>query len=386
MKYRSYGKPLLIAAFIFFLMDRKGLFYTSYSHFVLHIVIWLTISSSLIIRKSWWNKRNLAIAASIFLIECLVGIIWYQEFKLLYLLAIILFATALRLTFSRNQTPIIVMLVITAVLYTRYGQKDLFNLLSFVILAIVLYFSIRSRIQRNEAYELNQKHLAELQVAYEQLQEASATAMQNAILEERNRIARDIHDAVGHSLTSLIVQMQALRYMIKDNPSQAEQSIEEMLAVARHGLQDIRVSVHELADNSTSTGIIALKSLLTHLEATASICHSFQTNLTEDDLSVDIYGTLFRVLQESITNVIRHSHATFLEVCLSKEQNNIVMRILDNGVLDTTHQIHEGFGLFNMRKRLEERSGSLQYRIVGSNGFELIATLPCNYFNSKENE
>ncbi|MBP1966716.1 signal transduction histidine kinase [Paenibacillus aceris] len=378
MKYQNHGRPMVISALIFFLMIRNQLFLTSLSHIALHLAIWLTITVSLFIRRSWWNRRRLAIAAGILFIECLIGIIGYQEVMLLYLIAIVVFAAALRRTFSKYQTSLIALMVVTAALYIRYGQKDLFNLLSFIMLAIVFYFSIRIRIQRNEAYEQNKRHLAELQVAYEQLQEASATSMQNAILEERTRIARDIHDAVGHSLTSIIVQMQALRYMIRESPAQAGQSIEEMLTVARQGLQDIRTSVHELADNRKAIGITALKSLLSRLEVTSSIRYSFQTNLHDEDLNADVYETLFRVLQESITNVIRHSNATFLEVSLTRDEKSIEIRIRDNGVMDTEHQIQEGFGLVNMKKRLEERAGRLQYRTVEPNGFELIATMPCN--------
>lgn len=376
MDYRAYGRPLASAAVIFVLMYANRLFHTPLPQALFNAAVWASFSGILFISKAWWTKTRAAIAGGILAVECAAGIIWFQETKLLFFCAILLFAAALRLSFSRAQAPVLAVMAVTAALYVRYGRADLFSLLSFLLLAGVLYFFIRSRIQRNEMHEQNKRHLVELQDAYEQLQAASATAMQNAVLEERTRIAREIHDAVGHSLTSLIVQMQALRYMMKENPLQAGQSLEGMLVVARQGLQDIRTSVHALADNRTVPGMTVLKSLLSRMEASASIRYTFEAGLSDEEVGGEAFETLFRVLQEAITNVIRHSRATLLEVALSREADTIVMRIRDNGVLEKGHEIREGFGLRLMKTRLEEKGGSLRYRIVEPNGFELVAAVP----------
>ncbi|MBW7453631.1 sensor histidine kinase [Paenibacillus sepulcri] len=376
MDYRSYGKPFASAAVIFFLMNTNRMFEAPLPQIGIHLVIWATFSGILFIPKTWWTITRAVIAASLLIIECAIGIIWFQEMKLLYFIAILLFAAALRQSLLKGRNTAIAVMFITATLYIRFGHADLFNLVSFILLAIVLYFFIRSRIQRNEIHEMNKRHLEELQDAYEQLQDASATALQNAILEERTHIAREIHDAVGHSLTSLIVQMQALRYMMKEDPVQAGQSLEGMLGVARQGLQDIRSSVHALAGNRTIPGIAALKSLLSRMEAAASIAYRFHTDLQDEDVSAEVYETLFPVLQESITNVMRHSRATLLEVGLGRDGDNIVMRIRDNGVLADDYKISEGFGLRVMKARLEEKGGSLSYRIAEQDGFEITATIP----------
>lgn len=120
----------------------------------------------------------------------------------------------------------------------------------------------------------------------------------------------------------------------------------------------------------------ALKSLLIRMEATASISYNFQADINDEDLPAETYETLFRVLQESVTNVIRHSNATQVEVNLSRENHQITMIIRDNGTLNGEHGINEGFGLKVMRDRLKEKGGSLQYRIPESGGFEIVAALP----------
>jgi signal transduction histidine kinase len=374
--YRSFGKPLTIAAVIFFLMNINRLFIGPLPKIVLNIVIWVSFSVILFFPRSWWTRTRLLIAACIIMIESAAGLIWYQDMKLVYFLAILIFATVIHLTLSKSPVPPMAAMFVTAGLYIRFGREDLFSFVSFVLLSVVLYLNIRSRMQRNEMYELNKRHLAELQEAYDQLQEASVTAMQYAVLEERGRIAREIHDAVGHSLTSLIVQMQALRYMIKEDSVQAEQSLEGMLVVARQGLHDIRTSVHSLADERMRSGITPLKALLSRMEASASIRYTFHADLNDEDLNVDINGILFRVLQEAITNVTRHSQASRVDVSLKRESENILMRIQDNGILESIQKISEGFGLKVMKARLEERGGHLHYSISNPHGFEIVAEIP----------
>lgn len=374
--YRNYGKPLARAAILFFIMEINRMFSGPLSKIGLNLVMWATFSGILFFPRSWWTRSRLWMAAGIVLIESALGVIWFQEWKLSYLIAIFTFGAAMHLFLSKSPVPAMVAMFITAILYNRFGSENLFNFLSFALMAVVLYFSIRSRMQRNELHELNKRHLTELQEAYEQLQEASATAMRYAVLEERTRIARDIHDAVGHSLTSLIVQMQALKFMIRKDPAQAEQSLEGMLAVAREGLHDIRTSVHSLAGNRSISGLTSLKALLNRMEASASIRYTFHADFHDDDVSAGIYETLFKILQEAITNVIRHSRATQLEVGLKREQGKTTMQIRDNGIFAPSQEIREGFGLKAMKARLEERGGSLRCSAAEPHGLELIAEIP----------
>jgi signal transduction histidine kinase len=111
------------------------------------------------------------------------------------------------------------------------------------------------------------------------------------------------------------------------------------------------------------------------MEASASIRYTFHSDLNDEDLDVEDCRILFRVLQEAITNVIRHSQATQVDVSLKREAGNIKLRIRDNGMLQSGQKISEGFGLKVMKARLEERGGSLHYTILEPHGFEIIAEI-----------
>ncbi|MGV3466101.1 MAG: sensor histidine kinase [Heyndrickxia sp.] len=376
-------RKMISVAVIFFLMFVNRLFIGPFPKLFLNFLIWLTYTIALFIPKSWWTKIRIALMAIVVGIETAVGVFWFHEIMLIYLLAIVIFYVSSQLSLKKSPIPAMLAMLMTAIFYIRYGKEDLFSILSFLFFAIVLYFTIRIRMQRNEMYNLNQQQLVELQEAYEQLQEASVTSMQYAVLEERTRIAKEIHDAVGHSLTSLIVQMQALKYMIKKDTVEAEQSLENMLGVARKGLQDIRTSVHSLADNQVISGLTPLKALLSKMEAATGIRYTFQSEITEDDLTIDLNGILFRVLQEATTNIIRHSQASLVNVRLKKRSSEIMMCISDNGILDSHYEVKEGFGLKVMKERLEEIGGRLYYSILEPHGFEIRASIPIEPLHKK---
>lgn len=369
-------RPIIGATIILIFMSTGRLFSGPPLKTAFYLTIWVTLTCILLIPKDKWSNVNLVIALSIMVIEALVGLILFKEIKVLYFLAFMFHVTIIRSSLSRTPITSIIVMIVIALIYTRFGHQDLLNVLTYILISIIIYLNIRSRMQRNEMYALNKQHVVNLEKAYSQLQEASSTVMQNAILEERNRIARDIHDAVGHSLTSIIVQMQAVQYMIKKDPNQAEQSLKDMLVVARKGLDDIRKSVHSLADDLPQSAIGTLETLLTHMESSSSIQYSFKAEIGDVELDVEVYKILFRILQESITNVIRHSQATKLDVVLRKESEGINMTIRDNGDLEDAQKISEGFGLKSMRERLEKMNGSLSYSVIFPHGFEIVAKIP----------
>lgn len=376
IEYQSFKRKLVSSLIILILMYVNRLFYGSMPKVLLNILIGITFTLILIFPKSKWTTSRLIIAASAVAIEVSAGLVWNHDVKLIYFLSIVMISISMQLSLSKSPIPGMAAMFVTAMLYIRFGSDNFFSILSFIIFSIILYFLIRTRMQRNEMIELDKQHLAELQEAYNQLQEASMTAMQYAILEERTRIARDIHDAVGHSLTSLIVQMQALKFMLKKEPEKAEKSLEEMLEVARQGLHDIRISVHSLADDQSSSGVISLKALLSRMESTSTIQYQFQSEINEEDIHDEVYGILFRVLQEALTNIIRHSQATEVNVMLKKESNLVVLSIQDNGKLEKGQKVTEGYGLKVMRLRLEEKGGQLKYSTVEPHGFKIIAVIP----------
>lgn len=266
----------------------------------------------------------------------------------------------------------------------------LVHIIPFILTYIGCYIGARGYRIQNEAYQMNQKHLeelqkahAELQEAHDQLQEAALHTMQVAVLEERTRIARDIHDALGHSLTSLIVQLQAVRYMLQDGPPLAQEAVRNMLGVAKQSLEEIRSSVHTLAMDKTSLGLTPLRSLLSQAEKHTGV----KMELISDDLDVTLSQeatiTFYRILQEAVTNSLRHSDAKKIEVVLEHRGNNIFFTIRDDGSITNHSTIKPGFGLTGIQERLQKLNGRFRYFVREPHGFQIDVEIPLTPFTQE---
>ncbi|GMK40482.1 sensor histidine kinase YxjM [Paenibacillus sp. CCS19] len=367
------------AIMIGILMHMNDFFSGSPLKIALNLLIYATFISRFLLRDFWRTTRMSVLFVVLALLETGAGIIWFDENVLIYFLAVIIVTTAVRLSLAPKRVPLLATMVAVAGVYAAFGHVNVLSFSSFVIITIFFYINVQSRRQRDAIFEENKRNLIELQEAYTHLQEASVTSMRNAVLDERTRIARDIHDAVGHSLTSLIVQMQALRYMIAKDPAQAEQSLSGMLEVARQGLQDIRTSVHSLADDRSVSGLAPLRALLVRMEATTGITYHFHTEGLEEEIAAADATLLFSIMQEAVTNMVRHAKATHVDVHIGQEAEHIALHIRDNGQALAGEDVQEGFGLKMMRARLEEGGGCLTVGAVEPHGFEIIALLPSSH-------
>ncbi|ATF11283.1 sensor histidine kinase [Brevibacillus porteri] len=257
------------------------------------------------------------------------------------------------------------------------------EVVGYVVAYIGWYIGARGLSLQNQAKESSQQHLkqlqeahVELQKAHSELQEASVNTLRAAVLEERTRIARDVHDALGHSLTSLIVQLNALKYMLQGGPSDAQEAVRDMLSVSKQSLDDIRSSVHTLAADKSSLGITPLRILLSRAQQHTDIKMHLISPNPDIPLSQQMTITLYRILQEAITNSIRHSNATEIFISIEKKQNFLFLSIWDNGNITNHHQIKLGFGLTGIAEQTKQLNGDLSYSIREPHGFQIDISFP----------
>lgn len=259
----------------------------------------------------------------------------------------------------------------------------------FILTYIGCFVGARGYRVQGEAYRSNQLHLEQLQKAHmdlqrahEEIQEAAVSTMQVAVLQERTRIARDMHDALGHSLTSLIVQLHALQYMLQGGPPQAEKAVKDMLGVAKQSLEDIRNSVHTLAIDSSSIGLTPLRAFLSQTANNTGLSIDFQAE-EEIHLGKETMIALYRVLQEAVTNTLRHSDATFMHVNIHVIKDRLYLSIWDNGMITPADPFTPGFGLKGMQERVLFLNGSLSYFVREPHGFQIDLSVPYKAPESK---
>ncbi len=204
---------------------------------------------------------------------------------------------------------------------------------------------------------------------YRQLKRMSVEQEQLVRAEERTKIARDIHDSVGHKLTSLLMQLEAMSIQEKDN------RLDNAKELARESLEETRYAVRQLKSEDT-TGIQSVIQLIRKLEMESRLHIHF--SLKNGVLSLPISNSqsiiLYRILQESLTNAMKYSHSKEVEVTLGLNSlDNFQFEVKNKMVIDSP--IIKGFGLTNMEERLNEIGGELKI-LVTNQHFILIGSFP----------
>jgi len=225
---------------------------------------------------------------------------------------------------------------------------------------------------------------AKLAAAHTQLQEYSAQVEEIAAIRERNRIAREIHDTLGHSLTILAVQLEtATQYETRGDPGLREE-LREARRVASACLTDVRHSVEALRPDEASDG--ALQERLRRLAAEfAATSRETAITLDLDEathlLSSDLSMTLYRCAQEALTNIRKHARATKVLLYLStsdEPEGQVELTVLDNGQGATSEDEERarGFGLRGMRERVELLGGTVRAGPEPGHGWRVAVLTP----------
>ena len=181
-------------------------------------------------------------------------------------------------------------------------------------------------------------------------------ARQAAVLEERNRIARDIHDTLAQGFTGVVVNLEAAtRTLKKDNIDSALEHIEHARQLAQAGLAEARLSVRALRPEALQQADLtnALGALLRRVEASGTLHAHFCMQGDKIALSSEIESELLRIAQEGMTNILKHAKAQHVDVKLRFDSDTVTLSIADDGVGFDPRGHHDGFGLLGMRERAE---------------------------------
>ncbi|MDQ0901051.1 hybrid sensor histidine kinase/response regulator transcription factor [Paenibacillus sp. V4I7] len=193
------------------------------------------------------------------------------------------------------------------------------------------------------------------------------------ILEERNRLSREMHDTIGHMLTSLIMGMESLRASMAHGTEKSK--LETLLSLTRAGFEDIRRHIHDIQTEQTDLPLFVLLDDIAKAFAQQTAV-KIELKQSGDPIPVPRQGrfTLMRCLQETLTNSVRHGQADRITVMLRFEKDRIALQIRDNGT--GREALQPGFGITGMRERLEALNGSLHLESDPRNGTIVTCSLP----------
>lgn len=252
-----------------------------------------------------------------------------------------------------------------------------FGLLAMLIDFIVVQFLLGF-------YKQNKELSAALKEADEskaQLKEAYEELSRTAVFEERNRIAKDIHDNAGHSMTTVIMQTEAAKLLFDKDPEEAKNRIIAANIQARNALEQMRESVHLLAGRDVER---PLKQALEEIVSQSIDGTDIKVRYDFDDLQADpeVERLLCNSLKECISNGIRHGGATAFYAELKRTENRVRFFVSDNGS-GASGEVKQGFGLKSMKDKAEEYGGVLRAEGEEGEGFEVELTLPGGIFKGE---
>lgn len=259
----------------------------------------------------------------------------------------------------------------------------------------VAIFSLIVRRQR-EQQERMEKLLSQLETsnaalaeAHEQLQAYANQVEELTIVRERTRVAREIHDTLGHYLSILNIQLETIGRLQERDPARTTIEIAEARRVASQSMQEVRNAVAALRPSSIAD--------LNLTEALTQLGREFEraapeTTLTLDletelpPLAPDLQVALYRAAQEALTNVRKHARATKVLLRLRYENETLELVILDNGDPESAagHDLQKqrgGFGLIGLRERVELLGGDIAYGPAQSAGFRVMVCIPLKTLN-----
>ncbi|NBD23734.1 sensor histidine kinase [Paenibacillus sp. T1] len=258
-------------------------------------------------------------------------------------------------------------------LYRQFDEVGYFTTGSFIVFAGIVSVLVNFyRDARKNALRL----YAQLMQSHARLQEYALQTEEWGAARERVRIARDIHDTVGHKLTALLVQMQAARKLSKLDPERSERTYLECEDLIRASLQEIRLSVRAIRDEPVRS--TALGDRLEQLAQDFTKLAEVQTTLEVAGIPVALPGelqmTAYRIAQESLTNAQKHGHARKAAILLAYSERGFSLSIRNDG--DVPASFEPGFGIMNLQERVREWNGEAHIGADRRTGFAVEVHFP----------
>lgn len=245
--------------------------------------------------------------------------------------------------------------LVLTIIYLIKEQKNYYQL------QMSYYDHIKAQSEFKDKQEILENHISLMKELY--------------ITKERNRISRDIHDSVGHVLSTIIIQLSALSSLSEQSHPQIHQMSYELAEFARKGLQDVRQIVHEMKPEKIKdlSLMIRLEEMIDAYQKMTNIHVVLNTNTPLWVLSELQEDIIYRVVQEFLGNTAKHAEANEIRILLHYLSNSIIITLKDDG--KGTESITPHLGLMGIEERVIANGGKVSIKTAVGEGFMLRIVL-----------
>jgi len=286
--------------------------------------------------------------------------------------------------FPRRTATIWLAILIVATFLGQINQFGWPDGLPFIFLytaglIFVAAFSLLT-LQSEASRQQSENLLLELQEAHRKLQAYAGQAEELAVVKERNRLARELHDSVAQTLYGLTLQAEAAtRRLAAGQLDKVAGYLQEFRTQTRQTLQETRLLIYELRPPILEqVGLAAaLRARLEAVEGRGGT--HIETNLEEIGAAPKVVETgLYRIAQEALNNSLKHAQASQISLTLARKQASLFLQIQDDGVGFDPETVNDqgGFGLRGMRERVEQLKGSLDIQTGSGQGTTISVEVP----------
>jgi signal transduction histidine kinase len=227
---------------------------------------------------------------------------------------------------------------------------------------------------------VRQTYVEELEIRTRQLEQAREELARKVAAEERLRIARELHDVVAHSLSMIAVQSGVGAHVMDHRPEEARRALKSIEDVSRTALNEMRWLLGVMREEGGASlvplpGVGELQSLIEQT-STDGLRVELHVHGAARPLPAGADLTAYRIVQEALTNIVRHAEASAARVVLDYAPGHIVVEVVDNGRGPARTPVGSGHGLDGMRERVQLFGGSLDAGTLRDGGFRVRAELP----------
>jgi signal transduction histidine kinase len=254
---------------------------------------------------------------------------------------------------------------------TDYLVPMVINIIFYIFVMVLIGAFVE-----NVDQEKNQRLRAEQLI--DELERVHAQIVDLAATEERNRLARDVHDSLGHYLTVINVQLEKALALQEKSPAVSTQAVMDAKRLTREALQDVRESMGTLRAPRVLLSIEQQLATLTQDAAKAGIQIGLQVEGSSINCSEHVTATLYRIIQEAVTNIRKHAQTSQAHIKLSFLPDSVELEIQDQGCGFNVRETSEGYGLRGLRERVELLGGTMQIKSQPGQGTRIFIQLPQN--------
>ena len=235
----------------------------------------------------------------------------------------------------------------------------------------MLYYQKNIEIEKEEIKQLNEK----LKLANIKLQKYALEVEEITISRERTKVAQELHDSLGHSLMALTMHLEFAKNICSTKPKKTEEVLAQSEKIAKESISDLRNVVTLLNSETEITDFNnSLEKLINNFDLFSNIKITFTINEDIEDLSPTIKTSLYKTIQESITNSLSHGNATEITIKITRTSENIKLIVTDNGI--GCSNIIKSNGLNGIESRIKLLRGTTQYSSHNNLGFGIRVFIP----------